>query len=288
MIEHIPNRQEWNDLGVDQQAAIAHKIALQLPANFAFSDIRTFTLGDITQRVAMFLVDGTTSFSFMPGGNFTLGFDSSDWQPNADEEESWANTVEEYGIPGSLHEYVDKVTTARREVSLSPLLVESTASEVGWEPANLDDTDVKELISGLPKGTRKRISTMFRGGRTTRVTRHEDGTFTAEIANQPTHESLIADLQDQGFRYPTSDEWEYMCGAGSGTLFRWGNHVPCDRYPTDISPAESAWRRDWVLSGGKLEYPTSGFTSDWDYHRRPMRWESSSQKILTNTNSSQT
>jgi len=40
-------------------------------------------------------------------------------------------------------------------------------------------------------------------------------------------------LAAQGFRHPTSDEWEYLCGCGSPTLFRWGDHVPCDRYPVD-------------------------------------------------------
>ena len=58
-------------------------------------------------------------------------------------------------------------------------------------------------------------------------------------------------------------------GCGSTTLFRWGDHVPCDRYPTDISPVEAAWRRKWVLSLGRLEYPPEGFIADWDYHRQP-------------------
>ena len=55
------------------------------------------------------------------------------------------------------------------------------------------------------------------------------------------------------------DEWEYICGAGAETLFRWGDHVPCDCYPTDVSPAEAAWRREWVLSAGTLAYPEGGF-----------------------------
>jgi formylglycine-generating enzyme required for sulfatase activity len=86
---------------------------------------------------------------------------------------------------------------------------------------------------------------------------------TTEHALSLTHEQLAEGLGLAGFRFPKPDEWEYACGRGEPTLFRWGDHVPCDRYPTDISPAE------WSLSAGKLEYPTEGFVSDWDDHRQP-------------------
>jgi hypothetical protein len=103
----------------------------------------------------------------------------------------------------------------------------------------------------------------------TRIRRQADGSIIAERALERTHAELVEQLIASGFRFPTNDEWEYACGCGAATLFRWGDHVPCDRYPTDINPAEAAWRRKWVLSGGKLEYPKKGFASDWDLHRQP-------------------
>ncbi|MGW0605456.1 hypothetical protein [Streptomyces sp. NPDC002640] len=42
---------------------------------------------------------------------------------------------------------------------------------------------------------------------------------------------LPAALAARGLRMPTSDEWEHACGAGSTTLFRWGNDCPLDRSP---------------------------------------------------------
>ncbi|MFK0043718.1 hypothetical protein ACIQU4_06375 [Streptomyces sp. NPDC090741] len=35
-------------------------------------------------------------------------------------------------------------------------------------------------------------------------------------------------LAARGLRLPSADEWEHACGAGAGTLFRWGNECPLD------------------------------------------------------------
>ncbi|MFD9292083.1 hypothetical protein ACFWBV_28140 [Streptomyces sp. NPDC060030] len=38
-------------------------------------------------------------------------------------------------------------------------------------------------------------------------------------------------LAEQGLRVPEPDEWEHACGAGAGTLFRWG-----DGFPAGVAP----------------------------------------------------
>ena len=38
-----------------------------------------------------------------------------------------------------------------------------------------------------------------------------------------THADLVGHLKNDGFRLLTSDEWEYLCGGGIATLFRWGD-----------------------------------------------------------------
>ncbi|WP_103540430.1 hypothetical protein [Streptomyces sp. SM1] len=53
----------------------------------------------------------------------------------------------------------------------------------------------------------------------------EDENLTALPGDMP------AVLAARGLRMPSSDEWEHACGAGAGTLFRWGNDCPLDRVP---------------------------------------------------------
>jgi len=76
-----------------------------------------------------------------------------------------------------------------------------------------------------------------------------------------------ARLAEAGFRFPTIDEWEYACGGGAPTLFRWGDHVPCDRAPRDLSVRVAERRRRWELTGRKL--PPEEFALDWNLHRQP-------------------
>jgi hypothetical protein len=44
---------------------------------------------------------------------------------------------------------------------------------------------------------------------------------------------LLKQITQEGFRFPTSDEWEYACSAGVRTIFRWGNDCALDCYPID-------------------------------------------------------
>ncbi|WP_439678907.1 hypothetical protein [Embleya sp. MST-111070] len=55
----------------------------------------------------------------------------------------------------------------------------------------------------------------------------EDENLTEPPADMP------AVLASRGLRMPSSDEWEHACGAGAGTLFRWGDDCPLDRIPYD-------------------------------------------------------
>lgn len=241
------SNERWESLTPAEREASARRLAMQLPSGFAFGEIRDCGPGEQQRSVALFQQDNA-AFVLIPGGEVSIGYDADrPWEPNPEERESWEETAEEYGIAESLQEYIAGVTLRVRQVELPPLLVETAAGEVGWEAVEIDDRQVQEII----RLHRSRSHVTVSDGETsTRVRRGPDGSVIAERSLSRTHEELAAELHAEGFRFPTSDEWEYACGGGARTLFRWGDHVPCDRYPTDASPAET-------------------FAPDWDLHRRP-------------------
>jgi hypothetical protein len=256
----------WERASSAEREGIARQLAKQLPEGFSFQGIRAFGFGERQHEVALYQ-NGNFTFSLIPGGIVSIGYDADRaWEPNQDELESWQGTCEEYGIKKTIQEYIGEVTLRVREVELSPFLVENGAVELGWREIGVDDAEVREILRKYEKG---KTMSVHRGEVNTRVRTGEDGSIVAERSMSQTHAQMVAPLHATGFRLPTSDEWEYCCGRGEPNLFRWGDHVPCDRYPTDISPAEAEWRRHWVRSHGKLGYPAGGFTSDWDHHRQP-------------------
>ena len=257
--------ERWEGITSAEREALARRLAMQLPSGFSYQAVRRFGLGEWQSHVALYQSENST-FALIPGTVASLGYDADrPLEANSDELESWQGTSEEYGIAKTIREYIAEVTLRVRRVELSPFLIETAAGELGWEPIGVDDPEVQGILREYPTEGQVEVS---RGDASTRV-RREQEEIIAERSLSCTHADLAAQLAKTGFRFPTSDEWEYACGGGAPTLFRWGDHVPCDRYPTDVSPAEAAWRRQWVLSTGKLKRPAEGFASDWDYHRRP-------------------
>ena len=255
----------WERMSAGEREAVAEQLVLDLPAGFTFESVRTFRLGVRQHEIALFKFAGS-EFALIPAGTVSIGFDAGRWKPTAEEIESWQGTAEEYGIEKSIHEYVVEATLRRREIELAPFLFETVPRELGWETISVDDSEVQQVIHEYGGNSQVVAS---HGDTSTRVRKSDDGLVVAERSLARRHAALAQELQSSGFRFPTSDEWEYACGCGEPTLFRWGDNVPCDRYPTDMSPQEAAWRRQWVLSGGGLERPADGFHSDWEFHRMP-------------------
>ena len=247
----------WKSLSAAERERTARQLGSNLPTGFTFDSVFRFNSG--MGDVATFTFEGR-KFAFIPGGTFELGFDAErHWSPTVEELESWQATAQEYGFSESIHERILAATLRPRQVELAPFLIETAAQELGWQSASADDPEVREALKKY-KNTRK--LTLCRGERTLRIEKKNDGAVSVERSLTQTHAESAENLRSTGFRFPTSDEWEFACGCGKPTLFRWGDHAPCDRYPIEFGTKR-------VKSAGGTETPKERFSHDWDLHVKP-------------------
>jgi hypothetical protein len=208
-------------------------------------------MGEQQYDVALFQ-QGASTFALIPGGPVILGYDAErPWQPTSDELESWKRDYCDWFDPDmTIQECIAAVTLRPRRVEFTPFLIETSPEEFGRELIGHDDPIVQTIIRRL--GPYPTVS----GLGSTRVWRRQDGSIVAERHTDCTwtHADLTEQLAASGFRFPTSNEWEYVCGAGAPSLFRWGDHVPCE-WPD-------------LPTGGYGDSP-GGFPYGWDLTGEP-------------------
>lgn len=64
----------------------------------------------------------------------------------------------------------------------------------------------------------------------------------------------VARVTRLGLRLSTPDEWEFACGTGSQSLWRWGDDTPTAGYPYDHSTGSHRELNLWGLAIGQDPY----------------------------------
>ena len=208
---------QWDHFSLAECEEIACDLDRVLPASFRFHTIETCTAGEQEHRVAVFERASLPPsyqhgfFALIPGGEATLGYDRAHpFIPNAQQQASWVEETQRTGMfTGTLDAFLDKVMTPLRHVSMEPFLLEVLATPLAPAP-------VFDEALGSKGGWRRSMTPI-------------------------TAEKTLQRLSSEEFRFPTSDEWEYACAAGSRTLFRWGNMTPPFSIPHLGSQKAAGW-----------------------------------------------
>jgi hypothetical protein len=183
-----------------------------MPPPWQFREVRLCQGGQNSHYIAFFDWNGN-AFALIPGGEATLGYDRDNpFVLNEEQREDWEQCIESYGN-AKFEEVIDEVMTPLRTVTIEPFLIEVEAKEFGLIGSPNEEPTFQYIIREKGKSIRHAY-----------FTRRQ----TLQLISQ------------DGFRFPTSDEWEYACAAGTRTLWHWGNEYPLHCYPNEC--------KDWDLN----------------------------------------
>lgn len=234
---------QWDRFSFSECEAIARDLDSVLPASFRFHKIEACSLGDQRHHVAVFewagLPDGYHKgfFALIPGGPATLGYDREHpFVPDQQQQASWENETQKTRMfPGTLEAFLDQTMTPLRHVHIDPFLLETQATPLATPP-------VYDETLGSGGGGRKSITPL-------------------------TAQKTLERISREGFRFPTSDEWEYACAAGSRTLFRWGNTTPPFSIPSLGRQKAAGW--DLHLQENAFGLLIARYPYHWEFCAEP-------------------
>lgn len=232
--------QEWQKLSEEQKYRYSEELAAHLPQSVIFKGLRFYPDGGPELSIAIFEYGGAL-FSLMPGGEVQIGCEAGNFRPTDGQIESFQKSAQEYGIDRDIYSYVQSVTTPPRKVTFSPMLVEIQPTKIGLEAISSDEPKIQKLLKEFPEhqSVTRDCRSALQPDNSYGFQRCQDGSIEAWPIVRKTHADIEAELAAEGMRLLTFDEWEYACGAGSTTLFRWGDFCPSDGYPDDN---EADWK----------------------------------------------
>jgi hypothetical protein len=238
----------WQELSDESALNVARAIARENELNLV--DVRGHEYAGRRQRIALFERAGLR-FSLVPADRVALGYDGARFVPSPHQADSYAESADEFGLP-ALTDFVDSMTSPQRVVELPAMLVAVDALDTCVTIAAADNP----LVEGLKAGARPGGGAMtFGPDGNVKVEFDEAGQVrSARVVEQISYADALAEAASLGVRPASPDEWEYACGAGAPTLFRWGDDNPADGYPYDHRSGPHREPNQWGLMIGQDPY----------------------------------
>ncbi|MDR2905925.1 MAG: formylglycine-generating enzyme family protein [Helicobacteraceae bacterium] len=191
----------------------------KIDTRFGFLRFEKFLRFGMQTDTAVYLCNGR-EFVFVPGDTVTLGWENFTVGMDDDTRLDMQEALEEYGVT-DLVMFLRENMSPLRTITVSPMLVERELNDIGWRRVDLDSKELKPFREDIKKHFRPETNSFTINGKM-RIYRN-NGEIIAELYEPVSYSDFLARIHENGFSLPTEDEWEYLCGGGSRTLFRWGD-----------------------------------------------------------------
>ena len=213
-------RQKYDKLSSVERETLLRSFT-ETDARFRFLRFEKFSRFGMQTDTAVYLCNGR-EFVFVPGDAVTLGWENFAEGMDADTRLDMQESLEEYGIT-DLDAFLRENMSPLRPATIPPMLVERELNGIGWRRVSLDSPESETFREYIKKYFRSNIKS-FTVHKKMRIYEN-DGEVTTEIYEPVSFADFLEQTHKSGFSLPTEDEWEYLCGGGCRTLFRWGDSL---------------------------------------------------------------
>lgn len=197
----------WDTLDEPAARAAVREIERRVP-RAKFVGFEQHAQADQARRVAVFDVDGV-AMVLVPGARTTLGFDVELLNDTASR--AWSQSFREEG-------HLAQQVLGGPDVDKGP-----PSEMVSFLKASNSALREVEIAPFLLERTSPAVDEQLEAD--------WDG-------DEDPHTNVARAIVAQGFRLPSSDEWEWAASGGTRAIFRWGNLWPIDTHVWDGGPFE--------------------------------------------------
>lgn len=209
-------RNHYNKLNQEERELLLLSIAKMHP-QFTFLRYEAFDKFGMQINTAIYLYLDH-EFVFVPGDTVTLGWESFVEGMN---KESLDDITESLADVDDVDSFLQESMSPIREVKISPMLVERKPNEIGWRDVLEDSEELLSYKTRIEEFIKEPYQTLT-FHKSLRITK-KNTDLRFQMFETISYKELLKSVDEEGLSIPTEDEWEYICGGGKRTLFRWGD-----------------------------------------------------------------